>query len=257
MKKNPDDTTDDDDEERDSANDEADERADEEDDSRRPSKRESKRSTRSGKRERPARKAAAVVTEPGASLTMPRALLLAAVTLIAGVALGWGLRDRRAEQETSGAAEVAAGSTPCDTWKDEVCKGTSPESAACSGAKATAGILPAAACNAGLADMPATLDRIKAARASCDKLVTKLCADLGKESSGCQLVTAKTPSIPPEGCEEMLGKYDEVLAQLQMIGQPPPGMPGMMGPGGPPPGMRGGPGAPPPGMRPPSKPGAP
>lgn len=167
----------------------------------------------------------------GAVVTMPRAVLFAAATLLIGAGLGWTLRDARAEEEA--VAEDSA--APCDTWKDEICNGTSEESAACVGANAAAGMLPKAACNVALADVPATLDKIKAARASCDELVKKLCTDLGEQSTGCQLVTAKTPSIPPEGCEEMLGKYDEVLAQLKQIGQ---GAPGMRRPGGPPPGMR-------------------
>jgi hypothetical protein len=239
--------------------------ADEEAEVRRPTKREKKGSKRSGKTRKRSTRASAVATDRAVeSVTRSRAILFAAVTLIAGVALGWALRDARTE-DGAPTVEIAEGSTPCDTWKDEICKGTSAESAACSGAKATAAMLPVAACNAALADMPGTLDRIKAARASCDKLLTKLCGDLGKESTGCQLVTAKTPSIPPEACDDMLGKYDEVLGQLKMIGQRPPGMPGMggpgmggpgmSGPGGPPRGMR--PVGPPPGMRGPSQPGAP
>lgn len=225
---------------------------DDEEEDREPVKR---RRGKQSKDEQSARDARPVAATQGATLTMSRALMLAAVMLFAGVAVGWGLRDARAEEGTAGKEGVAEGKAPCDTWKDEICKGTSSDSAACSNAKASSGMLPATACNAALADMPATLERIKAARASCDKLVTKLCTDLGKESSGCQLVTAKTPGIPPEGCDEMLENYSQVLAQLQMMGQRPPGMPGMMGPGGPPPGgppaggpppdMHGGPAHPP------------
>ncbi|HMR77902.1 MAG TPA: hypothetical protein PKD61_22485 [Polyangiaceae bacterium] len=112
-------------------------------------------------------------------------------------------------------------------------------------------MMPFAACNAALEDVPGTLERLKAARAVCDTLVEKLCADLGKESATCGMVKSKTDNIPPENCRGMMGNYDAVLGQLKMLEQQ-QGMMGGPGMGGPPGGMRpGGPGG---GMRPTSMP---
>jgi hypothetical protein len=94
--------------------------------------------------------------------------------------------------------------------------------------------------------MPETLAKIKAARASCDKLVTKLCADLPPGSKTCAMVKERTPSFPSERCDQMLSSYDKVIAELKQMDQqggspmgapggmrPPGAMPGAM-PGGPP-----------------------
>jgi hypothetical protein len=77
--------------------------------------------------------------------------------------------------------------------------------------------------------MPATLAKVKAARASCDSLVSKLCKDLPPGSAACDLVKEKTPSFPAARCGEMLQHYDEVLGSLRQIDQQ--GGPGMGAPG--------------------------
>jgi hypothetical protein len=91
--------------------------------------------------------------------------------------------------------------------------------------------------------MPATLAKLKAARASCDTLVGKLCADLPPGSSTCDMVKERTPSFPAKRCDEMLKSYDKVIEELRSIDQQggmqmgapgmPPGAPGMR-PGMPP-----------------------
>ena len=88
--------------------------------------------------------------------------------------------------------------------------------------------------------MPATIAKVKAARASCEDLVSKLCGDLPKGSQACDLVKDKTPSIPAGQCKEMLEHYDEVIGQLRTMDQqgmgmggPPGGPPGAMPPGHP------------------------
>jgi serine/threonine-protein kinase len=164
---------------------------------------------------------------PTANMSMSGAVLLGVAALVAGVSVGWGLRDARAEDGASKAVVAADDNSSCDKWKDEICGETSQESAACVGAKAAAEFLPTSACQAALADVQGTLDKVKTARGSCDQLETKLCTHLGEDSPGCRIVRAKTPSIPPEGCEEMLGNYDAVLGQLKQMGQSQPG------PGGP------------------------
>jgi hypothetical protein len=110
----------------------------------------------------------------------------------------------------------------------------------CSQAKGAAELLTTSACEAALNMMPATIAKVKAARAPCDSLVSKLCKDLPPGSQACTLVKDKTPSFPSQRCDEMLKHYDEVLGSLREMDQQ--GGPQMGGPGGPQMGGPGGPG---------------
>ena len=89
--------------------------------------------------------------------------------------------------------------------------------AACQQAKSGATLMPPSACQAALADIPATLAKVKQARSACDELVTKLCKDIGEETESCKLVKDKTPSFPPERCQQMMQNYDKVLGELQAM----------------------------------------
>jgi hypothetical protein len=117
-------------------------------------------------------------------------------------------------------------------------------------------LLTPTTCELALANVPATLAKVKAERASCDSLITKLCGDLPPGSAACTIVKDRTPSFPRERCDEMLKHYAEVLQQLKELDQQqgmqmPPGMhPG--GPGMPAPGAA--PGAQPPGAGPGAQP---
>lgn len=162
--------------------------------------------------------------------TSSRLALIVAVTLIAGAGAGWFAHDARAmllRRQQEAAAE--AGEGPCQGWEQQVCDGTGAKSAACAQAKGAAKLLPTAACGAALQDVPGTLQKVKAARADCDKLVTKLCKDIGEDT--CKMVTERTGSFPPERCTGMLKNYDQVLSQLKRMEK----QGGMGGPhGGPP-----------------------
>jgi hypothetical protein len=158
-----------------------------------------------------------------------RALLVAAVALGVGGVAGWFARDARASAASgaeldpaTAASSAAAG--PCKTWQQKVCDGTGAQSAACAQAQGAGDLLPTAACDAALADVPATLAKVKAARAVCDTLVTKLCGELGKEAATCKMVQERTVSFPPDRCKEMLANYDQVIAQLRMMEQRNPDM---------------------------------
>jgi hypothetical protein len=190
-----------------------------------------------------------------------QAIVIAVVALAAGAAIGWFGHQTRAkakiQAESSPAAAGSAG--PCGQWQEKICADTGGErSAACQQAKAAGELLTPGTCETALLAMPATIEKIKAGRATCDNLVTKLCKDLPKDSSACAMVKERTPSFPSDRCKGMLDQYDQVLAQLKMIDQQgagmmgrPPGGPG--GPGGPP----GGPGGPPGGPGGPSPHGGP
>jgi hypothetical protein len=199
-----------------------------------------------GKRREPAHKAVASTGAPGSKMGM--FVLLA---LLAGAAAGYFGHMLQVKAAAAKADSAAVGSDgkagPCDAWEKKICSSTGEQSAACMQAKEATEILTSSACDAALAAVPATLTKVKAARASCDKLVSKLCADLPPGAQSCALVKEKTPSFPAQRCDEMLQHYDEVLGQLKQIeeqgGMGGPGRPRGGGPGGP--GMSAPPGEPP------------
>lgn len=169
--------------------------------------------------------------------------LLVAAALVAGAAAGWFANEARGKApDPQVQAATAAGESACAAWGKQVCKGAGDKSSACTQAKDVAGLLPEGACSAALADVPATLAKVKAARSDCDKLVTKLCTDLGKDTGTCKMVTERTESFPTDRCKEMLGNYEKVLGQLKAMeerggpGANPHGA-GPHGPGGPGAGM--------------------
>jgi hypothetical protein len=117
------------------------------------------------------------------------------------------------------------------------------QSASCQQAKSAAELLLGSTCEVALGAVPETLAKVKLARASCEKLVTKLCQDLPQGSKTCDMVKERTPSFPRERCDQMLQQYDKVIAELKQMDQQggmqmggpgmPPGMPpGAMPPGG-------------------------
>jgi hypothetical protein len=199
-----------------------------------------------GKRREPAHRAAASKGAPGSKVGV--FVLLA---LLAGGAAGYFghmLQAKAAAAKADSAAPVGSGGKagPCDAWEKKICSSTGEQSAACMQAKSATELLAPSACEAALAAVPATLTKLKAARASCDKLVTKLCADLPPGAQSCALVKEKTPSLPAQRCDEMLEHYDEVIGQLKKMeeqGGLMGGPGGPRGPGGP--GMSAPPGMPP------------
>ncbi|RYZ10322.1 MAG: hypothetical protein EOO73_01755 [Myxococcales bacterium] len=201
------------------------------------------------KKTAPARATKSAKAAPAAAATVPssRVGVFVVLALLAGAGAGWFGHIQQAKAAASkvdAAAPVgsnAAASGPCGAWQDKICSGSGKESAACMQAKGAAELLTPSTCTAGLQAMPATLSRIKAARASCDKLVAKLCGDLEPGSRTCTMVKERTPQFPPQRCDEMMSHYDEVIGQLKQMdaqGGPqmggPPGDPGHGGPGHPP-----------------------
>lgn len=169
-----------------------------------------------GKKSRPpvAKASASVPSSAGGA----SAGLLVAVALVAGAAAGWFANEARGKApDPQVQAAKAAGETACQAWEKQVCEGTGDKSSACNQAKEVAGLMPEAACSAALSDIPATLDKVKAARADCNKLVTKLCTDLGKDTGTCKMVTERTESFPADRCKEMLANYEKVLGQLKAM----------------------------------------
>ena len=75
-----------------------------------------------------------------------------------------------------------------------------------------------AVCTQALQDLPATLAKLKAARADCENLVKKLCTDIGPDTKECKMVTDRTPAFPAKRCKQMLDNYDKVLEGLRTLG---------------------------------------
>jgi hypothetical protein len=157
------------------------------------------------------------------SVPTSRVGVFVVLALVAGAAGGWFGHVQQAKaaavraDAAAPAGSNAAASGPCGAWQSQICSGSGKESAACMQAHNAAELLTPSTCQAGLQAMPATLTRIKAARASCDKLVSKLCGDLEPGSQTCQMVKERTPSFPPQRCDEMMKHYDEVIGQLKQM----------------------------------------
>jgi hypothetical protein len=177
------------------------------------------------------------------AITSSHLIGLGIAALLIGGAAGWfghiqkGKADLRAAVAAAPAGSgVPAG--PCGAWQSNLCKTTGEQSAACQQAKAATGVLSTHACESALSTLPETLAKIKAERATCDKLVEKLCADLPPNSKTCTMVRERTPSFPAERCDQMTKSYDKVIAELKQMdqqqgamgapggGMRPPGMPG-------------------------------
>jgi hypothetical protein len=189
-----------------------------------------------------AEKAPAPAAKP-ASLPASRAGLFVVIALAAGGAAGWfgHIQQAKAQAQRVDSAAAPAGSGaagPCGNWQEKICASSGATSAACQQAKGAMELLTPSTCETALGVMPATLARLKAARASCDNLVKKLCADLSQGSATCEMVKERTPSFPAKRCDEMLKNYDAVIGELKSMdaqggpgGQGAPGMPPGMPPG--------------------------
>jgi hypothetical protein len=237
--------------ERDSEDDERDDLDDDEEESSPPPPKAKAKA--SAKSSAAARKSVSAAPKP-AMVPSSRAIAIGVIALAVGGAGGWfgQIQKTKAALHAEGAAAPAGSGVPagpCGAWQTKICSSAGEQSASCQQAKGATELLVPSTCEAALGTMPATLAKLKAARASCDKLVTKLCADLPPGSKTCDMVKERTPSFPRERCDSMLQNYDKVIAELkqmdqqQGLGMGSPGGPQMGGPGGPggaprmPPGM--------------------
>ena len=237
--------------ERDSEDDERDDLDDEEESSPPPPKAKSKAPAKAGSA---AGRSVSAAPKP-VMVPSSRALAIGIIALAVGGAGGWFgqiEKTKAALHAESAAAPAGSGvpAGPCGAWQTKICSSAGEQSASCQQAKGATELLVSSACEAALGSMPATLAKLKAARASCDKLVSKLCADLQPGSKTCDMVKERTPSFPHERCDQMLQSYDKVIAELKQMDQQNGAQ--MGGPGGPQMGGPGGPQRMPPGGMPPA-----
>ncbi|MBN1772876.1 MAG: thioredoxin domain-containing protein [Deltaproteobacteria bacterium] len=137
-----------------------------------------------------------------------------------------GGRDR-GPAESAASAATATGSAgapgapalegPCADYGARICEAAGEQSEQCRTVKAAAEMMPAAACEAALADIGTALAKIEQAKAACLELQTRLCKDIGEDTESCKLVKEQTPRFPAERCQSMLGQYDAVLKDLQRM----------------------------------------
>ena len=122
-----------------------------------------------------------------------RALAIGIIALAVGGAAGWfgQIQKTKAALRAEGAAAPAGSGVPagpCGAWQTKICSSAGEQSASCQQAKGATDLLVSSTCEAALGSMPATLAKLKAARASCDKLVVRLCGDLPPGSKTCDMV---------------------------------------------------------------------
>jgi hypothetical protein len=158
------------------------------------------------------------------------AVVVGGVALAAGGAAGWfgHIEQAKAKMRAESAPAAAGSAGPCGAWEKKICSSSGDQSAACQQAKGATGLLTPGTCEVALEAVPATLAKVKAERASCDTLMSKLCKDLPEGSQTCTMVKERTSSFPADRCKEMLANYDQVLAEVRRIEQNPQpmGMPG-------------------------------
>jgi protein-disulfide isomerase len=97
----------------------------------------------------------------------------------------------------------------------EVCRATGESSQTCGDVKVVTEALSAAACQALDRDVGHALGKIAERHQDCERLGTKLCAELGQEA--CQLEKTQIRGFTAERCTAMLGRYAEVAAEARRI----------------------------------------
>jgi protein-disulfide isomerase len=145
---------------------------------------------------------------------------LGAVSLAATLALSFaGCKPRvgapKAVASKDGGADAGKPKGPCEKYADKVCATAGEKSSACTSLKSAADLFPPDACNVALRNVSYATKKIAEQRKKCDELTTKLCKDIGKETETCAMVMKQTKNFPPERCEMMLKRYDQVLKDLK------------------------------------------
>ena len=153
----------------------------------------------------PARTAVATKRAPAVQggVKTPIAIVIGVGALALGVGLGWVAQIQKTKAAVR--ADIAAAPSgsgvpagPCGAWQSKICASAGAQSATCLQAKGATGLLLPSTCEVALGTMPETLTKLKAARASCDKLMSKLCADLPPNSNACNIAKDRTPTFPTE-----------------------------------------------------------
>jgi protein-disulfide isomerase len=151
-------------------------------------------------------------------------LLMALALGIAAVQVGCKPKDKGTTAVASAAASASGSNKPdpaltgpCGGFIKKVCEKSGESSQACREVKSVADLLPPAACKAASSQASYAVGKIEEKRKDCEKLVSKLCGELGSETETCKMVQTQTKNFPPERCTTMLGRYADVLAELKKM----------------------------------------
>jgi protein-disulfide isomerase len=118
-----------------------------------------------------------------------------------------------ASEGTAAAADPQA----CALYREKICAHAGESAAICDAVKKSTELFGPATCGAALAEVDGALRKIDEMGQTCRDLADKLCAELGASTQTCQMVRSQTPTMPPEQCEQMMGRYADVLAELQRM----------------------------------------
>ncbi|MFT7580954.1 MAG: protein-disulfide isomerase [Myxococcota bacterium] len=113
-----------------------------------------------------------------------------------------------------GAADTAPS---CTKYAEALCDALGTQEETCGAVRITTGLMPPAACDAGLKDLAYSKGRIAKLGEACTNLGQKLCADLGKDSETCAMVQTQVKTFPAERCSTMMSQYPQVLAELERM----------------------------------------
>lgn len=151
-------------------------------------------------------------------------LLMALALGIAAVQVGCKPKDKGTTAAASASASASGSNKPdpaltgpCGGWVKKICDKAGESSQSCREAKSVSELLPPAACKTASSQASYAVGKIEEKRKDCDKLVSKLCGELGPETETCKMVQTQTKNFPPERCGMMLGRYADVLAELKKM----------------------------------------
>jgi len=150
-------------------------------------------------------------------LALALAVLVTSCTPDAGEAAPKGANAAKPAAPAAPAAPATTSADPCGDLKSLVCLALGERSEACYAYTVTTATLPAPACAAAVGQADAVVKALKAQRAACQELETKLCADVGPETDTCAQVKEQTPEIPNDKCKEMMEHYADVLDSLKAM----------------------------------------
>jgi hypothetical protein len=103
----------------------------------------------------------------------------------------------------------------CKALRELICETAGESSAECTGALSTLGLLPPQACAIGLSQSASIQAALGTRMKACPELQNRLCAELGKDTRGCKMVTDETPRMAAGRCQAMLEHYQEILDELK------------------------------------------
>jgi hypothetical protein len=125
--------------------------------------------------------------------------------------------DRLSPRKPEPAASNAESSRkPCDDFAARLCGKTANDlSTTCIGIKTTVDLFTLDTCKLALENVDHSLELLGQRNLSCDDLQAKLCADTDPSTKYCEMVKKHMRRFPVERCQEMLGRYPDVLADLK------------------------------------------